>query len=551
LRTPPTPKPAPVSPMLNTMQFGGQPGSVPTTEFNEGGTHEENPLGGIPQGMNPNGAPNLVEEGELKIKDPRNDEAFIISPKIKLDKTTAEEFDLEKKYIGKDMVKIFEKILRKDSKRDGDTIEEHSKQLEIAPYIDAHKVLSERKNAEEAAKEEAAFTLDMDNMMEKYPERMQSFTQPQQPQSPSPEEQMMIQQQQDASQEMPTQEQPIMTHGGNIYQGGAGMPQQQMPPQQEQGGGIEEQVAQTLQQGADPQEVIGQLVQSGMSEEQAMQLIQGIMQQLQRQSQEAPVPFVYGGNIYQTGNYAPVDYNYWKQQSEPQVTIPERMVEDANPITVSRDPNLILEDPSKENVTSTTKTNVVEDEEYGPKTFEFESPIQSYLKYAPVAYNLAQGLFGKEDKRKVSDYYNPVSAPIQDISHQIAAMERQHAGYAKGIKQGSGQGGYKSNMLAANLALQDRIGQAFEGKGNKDAQAKMQADLFNAAAKTQAAITKDQFNAMSKAQKQAYLDTALTQLGQIGDTAERNELGLTYANMMSPDYQLTKKDLFDLTKDEK
>ena len=39
----------------------------PITEFNGGGTHEENPLGGIPQGYNrDNGAPNLVESRETK-----------------------------------------------------------------------------------------------------------------------------------------------------------------------------------------------------------------------------------------------------------------------------------------------------------------------------------------------------------------------------------------------------------------------------------------------------------------------------------------------------
>ena len=36
------------------------------TEFNEGGSHEENPHSGIMQGMGENGKPNFVEEGETK-----------------------------------------------------------------------------------------------------------------------------------------------------------------------------------------------------------------------------------------------------------------------------------------------------------------------------------------------------------------------------------------------------------------------------------------------------------------------------------------------------
>ena len=38
------------------------------TLFENGGTHEENPLGGIPQGYNENGELNLVEQGETSWK---------------------------------------------------------------------------------------------------------------------------------------------------------------------------------------------------------------------------------------------------------------------------------------------------------------------------------------------------------------------------------------------------------------------------------------------------------------------------------------------------
>jgi len=38
-------------------------------EFNAGGTHEENPNGGIPQGVGENGLPNTVEEGETRMGD--------------------------------------------------------------------------------------------------------------------------------------------------------------------------------------------------------------------------------------------------------------------------------------------------------------------------------------------------------------------------------------------------------------------------------------------------------------------------------------------------
>lgn len=54
----------------NELREGGQAhvsqASDLVTQFEGGGTHEENPLGGIPQGVGANGKLNLVEEGETK-----------------------------------------------------------------------------------------------------------------------------------------------------------------------------------------------------------------------------------------------------------------------------------------------------------------------------------------------------------------------------------------------------------------------------------------------------------------------------------------------------
>ena len=59
---------------LNNFRNGGEVEGASgadelVTLFEGGGTHEENPLGGIPQGMGANGKPNLVEEGETKWND--------------------------------------------------------------------------------------------------------------------------------------------------------------------------------------------------------------------------------------------------------------------------------------------------------------------------------------------------------------------------------------------------------------------------------------------------------------------------------------------------
>jgi hypothetical protein len=214
---------------------GGQMGEfsgVPVTEFNNGGSHEANPLGGIPQGP---GA--LVEEGELKLDLPSG-EQFIVSPKImykKNDKEVAaiaQELGISekefKKFAGKDMVSVFKSLTRKNSfngeKREGDTIQENSIEADIMPFVELHTFLTERKNAEEAAKKEQAFAQDMDMMMQEHPEYMQAMmAQQQQQQGPSPEEQammeqQMMQQQGGAPQGMP----PMMgTYGGKMNPDGS------------------------------------------------------------------------------------------------------------------------------------------------------------------------------------------------------------------------------------------------------------------------------------------------------------------------------------------
>lgn len=72
--------------------------------------------------------------------------------------------------------------------------------------------------------------------------------------------------------------------------------------QGEQAGGdqmqaIVQQVAQMLQQGADPQEVLQQLVQAGLPEEQAMQVIQMVMEQMQGAQPQATPQLGKGGQM--------------------------------------------------------------------------------------------------------------------------------------------------------------------------------------------------------------------------------------------------------------
>ena len=66
------------------------------TEFNEGGTHEESELGGIPQGKSEDGQTNLVEEGETKLKDSN----YVLSNSLIVNELDADELSLPKDIVG-------------------------------------------------------------------------------------------------------------------------------------------------------------------------------------------------------------------------------------------------------------------------------------------------------------------------------------------------------------------------------------------------------------------------------------------------------------------
>lgn len=82
---------------------------APVTEFNEGGSHESNPYDGIPQGIAPDGQPNLVEEGEVKYDN------YIFSDRLMLSKEDKKKY----KYKGKtfaDAAKAIKKELMIDER---------------------------------------------------------------------------------------------------------------------------------------------------------------------------------------------------------------------------------------------------------------------------------------------------------------------------------------------------------------------------------------------------------------------------------------------------
>ena len=132
--------------ILSNMKYGGKKyaagGAMPMeqlTEFNEGGRHEENGLGGIPQGMNPEGQMNLVEEGETKF----DAENYIYSDSLKVDKELAEAFNLSPKMVGKTFADASKMAGRKKSKREGDAIEEAANNADLENLMQAQEAFKQ------------------------------------------------------------------------------------------------------------------------------------------------------------------------------------------------------------------------------------------------------------------------------------------------------------------------------------------------------------------------------------------------------------------------
>ena len=151
------------------------------TEFNEGGRHEENVLGGIPQGTAQDGKLNLVEEGETKL----NAANYIFSDTLKLDKGIAAAFNLPKGDVGKTFSDISKKLNRPNSRRDNDTIEQNAISRDLENLM----------LAQEAFKQ-VDLQKDIEMMKTKHPELMEAMDaamQQQSAQQPSPEEMQQMQ----------------------------------------------------------------------------------------------------------------------------------------------------------------------------------------------------------------------------------------------------------------------------------------------------------------------------------------------------------------------
>lgn len=158
-----------------------------------GGTHEQNPFGGIQLGVDPMGVPNLVEEGEIIYDD------YVFSDRLNASEKLLKDYALPRKYAGKSFAYIADKISNESKERPNDAVSNNG----LGAMYDR---LMAAQDAHKAKLEENRMKREMEKMS---PEELEAVGQAMAMQAVPPEEQMMQQ-----PEAMPMEQAPMMAANG-------------------------------------------------------------------------------------------------------------------------------------------------------------------------------------------------------------------------------------------------------------------------------------------------------------------------------------------------
>lgn len=127
----------------NTFAFGGMP---EVNTIGAGGSHEENPNGGVPMGIDKNGVPNLVEEGEATYNN------YVFSDRLEVPEKLCKRLHIKK---GSTFAEAAEAVSKEAEERGGsDPIANAGKESQLADLRAAQEVIN---NLNKAAKSQSNF----------------------------------------------------------------------------------------------------------------------------------------------------------------------------------------------------------------------------------------------------------------------------------------------------------------------------------------------------------------------------------------------------------
>lgn len=175
------------------MQEGmGLPMNPEISEYNAGGTHEENPNGGIFIGMGQNGKPNMVEEGEVKVDD------YVFSNRLNIPPFLKKKFGLSPRK-NVTFAEGVKKILKQYKDRPNDPIANNSKNAFLEAMQQSQETERQKKEWNDIAQQADELGISPQQLLQQQQqqEQMQQMQalQAQQQQQPSPEEMQAMQQQ--------------------------------------------------------------------------------------------------------------------------------------------------------------------------------------------------------------------------------------------------------------------------------------------------------------------------------------------------------------------
>lgn len=187
---------------------------APTGYFrvDTGGSHEENPNGGVQIGVDPEGTPNMLEEGEPVYND------YVYSDNITADKEILKKHNIPASYAGKLYSVIADSFVDEAEERPLDNISNNGLNAMLVRLADAQEEQKQIQEQQELKNELASMSPEELEELEQMLAQQEAL-EAQQAQ-PSPEEQIAMQQMQAAPQEQaPMMQIPMMAYGGNVKRG--------------------------------------------------------------------------------------------------------------------------------------------------------------------------------------------------------------------------------------------------------------------------------------------------------------------------------------------
>lgn len=112
--------------------------------IDEGYTHEDNMYGGVPMGVDPEGNPNLVEEGEVVLNS--NGQKYVFSNSVYATEDILAQFGLPKKYANASYAYIADKATKEEMETPNDPISKRSLDDKMMRIIQAQEMTKAKQN---------------------------------------------------------------------------------------------------------------------------------------------------------------------------------------------------------------------------------------------------------------------------------------------------------------------------------------------------------------------------------------------------------------------